>query len=37
MKEFIRLIWLMIWIIPALPGLLEQAEYEEKLQKGEIG
>jgi hypothetical protein len=37
MKELIRFVFLMIWVIPALPGLIEQGRYEESLQKGEIG
>jgi hypothetical protein len=39
--ECIRSIWIMICLIlftiMALPGLMEQAEYEEKVEKGEIG
>ena len=36
-KEFCRFVFLMIWILPALPGLIEQGKYEEDLQSGKIG
>jgi hypothetical protein len=36
-KECVMFIWLMIWILPSLPGLIEQGKYEEDLQSGKIG
>jgi hypothetical protein len=29
LKEYAILVWLMIWIIPSLPELIEQGKYEE--------
>ena len=37
LREWIRFCWLLVWLVPALPGLIEQGKYEEDLQKGEIG
>jgi len=33
----IRFIIMLIYLIPALPGLAKQAEYEDKRERGEIG
>ena len=35
--DWVRFVMLLIWVIPALPGLVEQGKYEEDLQSGEIG
>jgi hypothetical protein len=35
--ELIRMIWFIVWLIPAMPELIEQGKYEEDLQMGKIG
>ena len=34
--ELMRLAWYVVWLLPALPELFQQAEYEQKVQTGEI-
>jgi hypothetical protein len=29
MIEFLRFVFYLVWIIPALPGLIEQGKFEE--------
>jgi hypothetical protein len=37
MAAMIRFVIMLVSLIPELPGLAEQAEYENKRERGEIG